>query len=77
MLCLDCLDEEINRYYDNELSENELFAIEARMCKSEYTKEYIDKKFTEFSAITRSITSVKKCLYESAEEVVLNLYKKL
>ncbi len=77
MLCLDCLDEEINRYYDNELSENELFAIEARMYKSEYTKEYIDKKFTEFSAITRSITSVKKYLYESAEEVVLNLYKKL
>ena len=59
MLGLESLDEQINTYFDDEIADNELVGLEARMAKSDYVKNYVDEKCFAYFKITNSIKIVK------------------
>ena len=59
MLELDCLDEQINRYYDNEMNESELIAFEAKLATFKGIKEYAEEKCFENFKISNSIKLAK------------------
>ncbi len=69
MLGLDCLDEQINEYYDEELNECDLISFEARMAKSEYVKNYIEEKSFDFLKISNSIKITKIRMKHHAQKI--------
>ena len=76
MLELDCLDEQINRYYDNEMNESELIAFEARLATSKGIKEYTEEKYFENFKISKSIKLIKLKVTQKNKATIDAMIKK-
>ena len=72
MLELDCLDEQISAYYDNELSEIEMLSFEAKLATSRGIKDYTDEKCYEFFKISNSMKIAKIRIKQNANKIFDN-----
>ncbi len=72
MLKMESLNSLINQYYDEEMSESELLAYEARIANSKCIREYTNEQCFEFFKISNSIKLVKNRAKKLSEKFILN-----